>query len=153
EFPQTFTASVYEKKEGQSEDYESVFGDFYRKLYYVPSEAPTADLDTLYGGLEIKRKGGGHQTVSLKSIDTLGREWDIRRLEKSADQLLQATLYKNKHVAQQFENTVADRIIKDFYTAAHPDIFMVIPTLSEAAGVYHTNPKIFYLPKQPALGN
>ncbi len=153
EFPQTFTASVYEKKEGQSEDYESVFGDFYRKLYYVPIEAPTADLDTLYGGLEIKRKGGGHQTVSLKSIDSLGREWDIRRLEKSAVQFLQATLYKNKNVAQQFENTVADRIIKDFYTAAHPYIFMVIPTLSEAAGVYHTNPKIFYLPKQPALGN
>jgi hypothetical protein len=152
-FPKTYTASVYESEEGKKEDYKSIFGDFYRKLYYIPIEARTADLDTLYGGLKIKREGGGHQTVSLKAEDSLGREWDIRRLEKSAVQFLQSTLYKRTEVANRLENTVADRIIKDFYTAAHPYIFMVIPTLSEAAGVYHTNPQIFYLPKQPALGN
>lgn len=152
-FPETYTASVYEPKEGQEQNYKSVFGDFYRKVYYTPIEARTADLDTLYGGLKIKREGGGHQTVSLKAEDSLGREWDIRQIEKNAVQFLQTTAFKTTNVEDRFKNTAAERIIKDFYTAAHPYIFMVIPTLSEAAGVYHTNPRIFYLPKQPALGN
>lgn len=153
-FPQTVTASVYKAEEGyEPGTYKSIFGDFYRDLYYKPIEVPVADLDTLYGGLEIVREGGGHQTVSLKAEDSLGREWDIRRIEKNAIQFLQTTAFKTTNVENRFDNTVAENIIKDFYTAAHPYIFMVLPTLSEAADVYHTNPKIFYLPKQPALGN
>ena len=50
------------------------------------------------------------------------------------------------------ENTIAENVIEDFYTAAHPYAFLTIPTLSEAAGIYHTNPQLYYVPKQKTLG-
>lgn len=37
-------------------------------------------------------------------------------------------------------------------TASHPFAFMTVPVMAEAVGVYHTNPEIYYIPKQKALG-
>lgn len=153
EFSKTVKASIYNPKDTEKSDfYESVWGDRYRELYGTKIEAKVAVLDTLYGGLTPMRKGGGHQTKSIRLKDTLNREYNLRAIKKSAVQFLQTVAYKNKPVAEQFENTLAENIIYDFYTSAHPYGFMAIPTLADAAGIYHTNPEIFYVPKQPALG-
>src|SRR5690606_4310704 len=74
-------------------------------------------------------------------------------LEKSAVQFLQTVAYKDTPVETKFENTLAEDVIRDFYTSAHPYAFLAIPTLSSAAGIYHTNPQLFYVPKQKALGD
>ena len=152
-FPETVKATIYQPDETEVGDvYESVWGDRYRELYGTPVEAKTAILDTLFGGLEVVRAGGGHQTRSIRLKDSLGREYNMRALKKSAVQFLQTVAYKDTPVETKFENTLAEDVIEDFYTSAHPYAFMAIPTLSRAAGIYHTNPKLFYVPKQKALG-
>ena len=149
----TVAASIY-KEEGtqRSKVYEEIWGDHYRELYGTDVQAPVALLDTLYGGLEVVRRGGGHQTRTLRLKDKNGKEYNLRALKKSGVLFLQSVLFKNNYVAESLENTVSERILKDFYTAAHPYAFTVIPTLSDAIGLYHTNPQLIYLPKQEALG-
>jgi len=98
------------------------------------------------------RKGGGHQTISIRMKDSMDREYNFRRLEKKAVQFLQTVAFKDTPIETQLENTVAEDIISDFYTAAHPYAFLAIPTMADAVGVLHTNPEIYYLPKQPKLG-
>ncbi|MHA6280367.1 metallophosphoesterase [Salinimicrobium sp. CAU 1759] len=152
-FPRTVKATVYKPDETEvGEVYESVWGDRYRELYGTPVEAKIAVLDTLFGGLKVVRAGGGHQTRSLRLKDSLGREYNMRALKKSAVQFLQTVAYKDTPIETKFENTLAEDVIQDFYTSAHPYAFLAIPTLSKAAGIYHTNPKLFYVPKQKALG-
>ena len=155
--PQSFSefveASVYDPAETEKSDtYKSVWGDRYREVYGTKIKAKVADLDTLYGGLEVMRAGGGHQTRSLRLRDRQGREYNMRAIKKSAVQLLQTVAFKDTPIGNDFENTLTEDIIEDFYTSAHPYGFMAIPELSKAAGIYHTNPELFYVPKQKALG-
>ncbi len=152
-FAKTMTTSIYKEEEAdKSAVHRTVWGERYRELYATRVSLPVADLDTLHGGLEVVREGGGHQTVSLRLKDSLGREYNLRRVRKDALQFLQSVAFKNRPVEDKLENTVAENLVKDFYTAAHPYGFLAIPTLSQAANVYHTNPEIYYLPKQEALG-
>ena len=153
-FPATVKASVYKpsEEEEKSAAFEAWWGQRYRELYETPVEAKVALLDTLYGGLEVIRKGGGHQTKTLRLRDSLGREYNMRAVRKDALQFLQTTVFKNKWVKDDFKNTITQDLIEDFYTAAHPYAFLMIPELSKAAGVYYTQPKLYYVPRQEALG-
>ncbi len=152
-FPEVVRASVYEPEGEKSQVYKSIWGDRYRELYHTEIEAKVANLDTLYGGLEPIRKGGGHQTNSLRVKDSLGREYNFRMLKKDAVQFLQSTAFKNRPIDKSFENTLPEDILEDFYTASHPFAFMAVPVLADAVGLHHTNPEIYYLPKQPGLGD
>ena len=152
-FPETFTTTIYDSEQTQKSDfYVNLWGERYRELYSTEITAPVADLDTLYGGLEVIRLGGGNQTNSIRLKDSLDREYNIRMLRKDAVQFLQNTAYKNKPVEEAFEETFAEEMIEDFYTASHPYGYLVVPPLSEVAGIHHPNPEVFYLPKQPGLG-
>ncbi|WP_299604614.1 metallophosphoesterase [uncultured Aquimarina sp.] len=145
-------ASVY-NLEGtrRTEFYKGIWGDHYRKLYGTKIETPVVQLDTLYGGLTVVRRGGGHQTRSLRLVDKQGREYNMRALRKSSVLFLQSTLFKDNYVGNSLKNTVSEDILQDFYTAAHPFAFLAIPKLADAVGVFHTNPKLYYIPKQEAL--
>lgn len=146
-------ASVYDKENTQKSKLHSGFwGEHYRKLYGIDIEVKQVKLDTLFGGVEIVRAGGGHQTRSLRLRDREGKEYNMRALKKSAVQFLQTVAFKEKVVTDKFENTLATKIIEDFYTSSHPYAFTVVPKLSKAANVLHTTPLLFYIPKQKALG-
>lgn len=151
-FQDSITTSVYPDQKQEIEDF---IGDFwgkgYRKIYTTDVKVPMIELDTLYGGLEPMRMGGGHQTSSLRVKDSLNREYNFRKLKKDPLQYIQATLYKNEPVSDLFEGSILEHLINGFYTASHPYGFLAVPTLADAAGVYHTNPDLFYLPKQPQL--
>ena len=152
-FPKTIMASVYPKENTEkSKSYEWFWGDHYRKSYGTQIEVPVGILDSLRGGMTVQRKGGGHQTRSLRLMDAEGRTFNLRALEKSAVQFLQTTAFRDTYVEEDFDETLTEDIIKDFYTSSHPYGAYVIPKLSDAVGVYHTNPKLYYVPKQKALG-
>ena len=86
-FPKTVEASVYTVEETERTPlFESVWGKHYREVYGKKVSAPVALLDTLYGGLEVIRPGGGHQTVSLRLRDKSGKDYNMRALRKSAVQ-------------------------------------------------------------------
>tara|TARA_R110002124_G_C8974716_1_gene515902 strand:+ start:55822 stop:59448 length:3627 start_codon:yes stop_codon:yes gene_type:complete len=152
-FPKTVSASVYELEEVEKSDFfRSIWGNHYRHVYGTKVNAEVAILDTLYGGLEVIRPGGGHQTRSLRLHDKEGKEYNMRALRKSAVQFLETTTFKGVDGEKYFSNTVTEELISDFYTAAHPYAAFAIPKLAKAAKVYYTNPKLYYVPKQEALG-
>ncbi|WP_055434844.1 metallophosphoesterase [Lacinutrix algicola] len=153
-FSQTVKTSIYTKAETEKTGvYKTLLGDRYRELYSTEIVAKVATLDTLYGGLEIVRAGGGHQTRSLRLRTKDGRELNMRALRKSATQYLQTVLFKETYIENDFEKTKVEDLVLDFYTAAHPYAFFAVPDLSHAAGVYHTNPKLYYIPKHKFLGD
>ncbi|MBT0609164.1 BamA/TamA family outer membrane protein [Aequorivita echinoideorum] len=152
-FPATVRASVYEDSQVEKTGFfKTLWGEHYRKIYGTDVTAKVAVLDTLYGGLKVIRPGGGHQTRSLRLEDKDGKTYNMRALEKSAVQFLQTVIIKDKEIEADFVNTIPEELIQDFYTAAHPYGAFAIPKLADGAGVLHTNPKLFWVPKQKALG-
>ncbi len=152
-FPNTVEVSIYSKEETDKTDFfEAIWGENYRDVYSKKITAKVATLDTLYGGLEVVRKGGGHQTRSLRLKLKDGRELNMRALRKSATQYIQTVVFKDNFVKNEFDETIVEDLILDFYTAAHPYAFLVVPKLSDAAQVLHTNPKLYYVPKHKHLG-
>ena len=152
-YPKSKKASVYSSDETKkSKVYKGLWGNHYRDFYSKEVDAPVAFLDTLKGGLTPVRAGGGHQSKSLRLEDKNGKEYVMRALRKSAIKFLQSTAFKDTYVEEDLEGSFADTFLLDFYTTAHPYTSTTIGTLSDAAGVYHTNPALYYIPKQESLG-
>ncbi len=151
-FPKAVEASVYSKEEiDKSGFHKSIWGDRYREYYGTKVTAPTVDLDTLFGGLTPVRKGGGHQSKSLRLADKSGKEYVMRALRKSAELYLQSMAFKDQYIVGEFQDTYTESLLLDFYTGAHPYAPFTIGKLSDAIGVLHTNPVLYYVPKQKAL--
>ncbi|WP_372756055.1 metallophosphoesterase [Mariniflexile sp.] len=152
-FPKEKSASIYTNEETtKGWFYTLAWGDRYRKYYSTEVNLPTVNLDTLFGGVQPVRKGGGHQSKSLRLVDKNGSEYVMRALRKSAVQYLQAVAFKDQYIEGEFKNTFAENLLLDVFAGAHPYAPFTIGTLSDAIGVYHTNPKPYFVPKQKALG-
>ncbi|RZJ56092.1 MAG: metallophosphoesterase [Flavobacterium sp.] len=151
-FPSTVTTSIYSKKmTDKSIFHKFLFGQHYRKYYSLPINARTATIDTLMGGLKPIREGGGHQSVSLRMSDTKGREYVMRAMKKSATVFLQSVAFKDQYVVNEFENTYAEDFLFDFYTTSHPYSSFAIGSMSDKIGLRHTNPVLYYIPRQNGL--
>ncbi len=152
DFPTSVKASIYTKKEvTRSKGYTKFWGERYRKHYGIEVNAPTVRLDTLFGGLKPVRKGGGHQSKSLRLIDKDGKQYVMRALRKSATIYLQALAFKDQYIGSDFDDTYTEDFLMDFYTGAHPYALFTMGILSDAVDIYHTNPILYYVPKQAAL--
>ena len=152
-FPKTIEASVYTKEMTQkSWMHNFFFGKHYRSYFSQPIVANTVNLDTLFGGLKPTRAGGGHQSKSLRLVDNNGKEYVMRALKKSASRFLQSVAFKDQYVEKEFEKTYAESFLLDFYTTSHPYTPFVVGDLAEKVGVFHSNPILYYIPKQNALG-
>ncbi|MCK0161525.1 metallophosphoesterase [Allomuricauda sp. F6463D] len=154
DFPASKMASVYESEQIEVSGFHKwLWGERYRKYYGTKVKAPTVRLDTLLGGLTVVRKGGGNQSNSLRLADEKGREYVMRGLRKSAERYLQAIAFQDQYIIGQFEDTYTEKLLLDLYTGAHPYAPFTIAKLSDALGMYHTNPKLYYVPKQSVLGD
>jgi len=152
QFPDSIQASVYTKEETtKSGLYKFLWGERYRKYFSTPVMAKTVDLDTLYGGLKPVRKGGGNQSKSLRLEAKDGRQYVMRAVRKSATQYIQAAMFSDQYVEGQFDDTATESLVLDVFTGSHPYTPLTVATLSDAVGVYHLNPRLFYVPKQRAL--
>lgn len=148
----TEIASIYSEDEIiKSGMYKFIWGERYRKYFGTKINAPIVSLDTLFGGLKPMRKGGGHQSKSLRLKDNKGRQYVMRALRKNAVQYLQAVAFKDQYIEGQFDNTATENLLSDIFTGSHPYAPFTIGKLSNAIGVYHTNPTLYYIPKQKAL--
>jgi predicted phosphodiesterase len=151
-FPKTKIASIYTAEEVEKSGFHKAFwGERYRDVYAKKIEAPTVNLDTLFGGLSPFRKGGGHQSKSLHLKDKAGKRYVMRALRKSATVYLQAMAFKDQYIASEFEGTITESLLEDFYTGSHPYSAFVSGKLSDAVDLFHTNPTLYYVPKQDAL--
>ncbi|WP_417363953.1 metallophosphoesterase [Galbibacter sp.] len=154
EYPQHVMSSIYPTDETiKSKGYQKFWGEHYRELYGTQIKARVALLDTLYGGLTPVRKGGGHQTRTLRLEDPQGREYNMRAVKKSAVQFLQKVVLKDHKLSiDDLSETLPESLLMDYYTASYPYAAYPVSELSKAVELYHTNPELFYIPKQQRLG-
>jgi len=153
QLPKSVKASVYdENRTSKSGFYRFLMGERYREYYSTPVKATTVYLDTLFGGLSPVRKGGGHQSKSLRLKHTDGRQYTMRALEKDAVLFMQSTFYQDQYLRDFYDDTEAQEFVMDAFTGSHPYAPFVIGGLSDAANIYHLNPELYYVPKQPTLG-
>lgn len=152
-FPSTVKASIYKPEDAKkSKFYNFLWGEHYRKYYGMDINAKVATLDTLYGGLKVDKAGGGQQSNSLRVIDKNNNEFVLRAIKKNATRFFQAAVFVDQYVQDDLKNTYAEKFLMDFFTTGHPYTSFIIDDLSKSINVYHTNPKLYYIPKQDALG-
>jgi hypothetical protein len=120
----------------------ALWGKHYREAYEQSITVPTVDLSKFRGGMTPVKRGGGYQTNSLRIIDPKGKQFVMRSLDKDESRI----------VPYPFNESFVVNIFKDNFSAAHPLAAMTLPEMADAAGVYHTNPQVVYIAKQPALG-
>lgn len=142
-------ASIYEPEETQKSGfYKFLWGNRYRDVYSTKINAKSVMLDTLMGGLTAIRKGGGTQSNSLRLADSTGKEYVMRGLRKNALNYIQSVGFKNQYIKPQFNDTSTEDLVLDVFTGSHPFAPFIIDNLSEPLNILHTNPKLYYVPKQ-----
>jgi hypothetical protein len=147
------SASVYSDEETDVTGFRKfIWGNRYRKEYSTKVNAPNVKLDTLFGGLIPVKKGGGNQSKSLRLEDKNGTQYVMRAVRKQALQYLQAVLFKDQYIEGQFDDTATEDLILDVFTGSYPYAPLIIGDLADAIGVYHTNPVLYFVPKQERLG-
>ncbi|MBC7874690.1 MAG: BamA/TamA family outer membrane protein, partial [Ferruginibacter sp.] len=119
-----------------------LWGKHYRKDWVTPVTVRTIDLDTVNGGLTAYEKGGGRQSKTLRLRNAAGKEYVLRSNDKSF----------GKALPEKYRGTFIEDIIDGQVSIAQPYSAITIPGMAAAAGIYHTNPQIVYVPSQKALG-
>ncbi len=117
-----------------------MIGKNYRNEWRESVKAPVFDIDKEQGGLKTIKKGGGHQTKSLRLEDKNGKEWVLRGIEKTVT---------DAALPPDLRGTFVKDIVQDGVSASYPYAALSVPVLAEAAGVIHAKPKLFYIPDDP----
>lgn len=119
------------------------WGNLNRDVWTTPLKVPYLDIHYEKDGLTPIKKGGGQQTISLRMSGGDGKEYTLRGIQKNARFL----------VEKELRGTITQDIIYDGMAGSHPYASVAISPLSDAAGVYHSNPKLVYVPKDSVLGD
>lgn len=135
------TIAVYPQEDKQLID-EAFFSGTNNELYYEPVKAPVLELDKFRGGMTPIKREGGVYTKSLRLKDPNGRLFKMRSLRKETPAAL----------PNQFNPQLNEEVADFFYTASNPYAALAVPALCKATNIYHATPKLYYVPKQPALG-
>ena len=152
-YPKRESASIYTKEAiDKSGFYEKLWGKHYRESYGTDVNVPVVLLDTLMGGLTPVKRGGGQQSKSLRLEDKKGKQFVMRAIKKSTSKFLQANVFPDTFIDDKLDNTAIDKFLSDFYTTSNPYAAFAIGDLSDAVGINHTNPTLYYIPKQKTLG-
>ncbi|MEZ4698993.1 MAG: BamA/TamA family outer membrane protein [Rhodothermales bacterium] len=122
--------------------YEFLLGRHNRDIWALPVTVPYLDLGREAGGLTPVKRGGGMQTFSLRLRGADGREYGLRSIDKDPSVSL----------PQALRNTVARDLVQDQIASIHPYGAFAIPPLARAAGIYHSEPRLVYVPDDPRLG-
>ena len=121
---------------------ETMQGSNYRSAWETPVKIPIVFLDTLKGGLKVVKEGGGSQTHSLRLQNPAGITYTLRSINKDP----------GSHVPEIARTLGLENIVIDGVSAQHPFGAVAAAALAEAAGILHTHPQPFFVPKQEALG-
>ncbi|KAA3440699.1 hypothetical protein [Rufibacter hautae] len=114
---------------------EFFLGRHYRAVWAEPVKAKVFHMNEAKGGLSIEKIGGGMQTTSLTLIDSLGRRFALRSLDKDPVNVL----------SPFWRKTFVGSFVRDQVSATNPYAAMVVAPLAEAAGVFHPTPQLVYV--------
>jgi hypothetical protein len=115
-------------------------GKNYRTAWAAPVTLPVFKMREM--GFTIKELGGGQQTKSLRLLDKSGHEWALRTIDKDVKGALPLRL----------QGTLAQKVVQDMVSAAHPYAPLTIPVLAQAAGIVAATPVFYFVPDDPAFG-
>ncbi len=119
------------------------WGTHYRNLWTTPVTVPVLRLATAVpGGLTPMQAGGSYQSHTLRLRAANGRQYVLRSVDKDASAALPAG----------WKRQLLGGLMKDQTSVGQPYGAYIAAALAQAAGVYHTNPRLVYLPDDPALG-
>ena len=117
------------------------WGKNYRKEWTTPVRLPYFYLDSAEGGLREDQLGGGHQTTSLHLESGNGQKYTLRSVDKRLGKVL----------PDNFKGTFIESLANDEVSMSNPYGAVTVPTMAQSAGIYHTNPRYVFLPRQDAL--
>lgn len=138
----TMVIAPNESYDNKGRLFRMVAGGHNRELWSIKSEYPVFDVTEMKGGLNLVRMGGKGQSNTLHLEADDGKEYVLRSVDKQAGKVWDESLKK----------TFALDLAQDQFSILNPYAAVVIPSLASAIGVYHTNPKIYYVPHDPQLG-
>ncbi len=121
--------------------YQKLWGKNHRVEWTTPVYVPILKLDTAFGGLIPYKAGGGNESKSLKLRTKSGKEYALRSINKSREEVIPDNL----------KGTFMEDIVNDGVSMSHPYGAFAIGHMMDAAGIYHSRPRLVYLPKQKAL--
>jgi hypothetical protein len=127
--------------EQRSPTFKKLWGQNRRKEWATEVTVPVIYLDRVFGGLKPHKAGGGNETKSLQLRSATGKEYSIRSVNKS----------RNDVIPPEFEETFMEDIIRDGVSQSHPYAAMALAGMQDAAGILHPEPMLVYIPSQPAL--
>ncbi|MEK7253331.1 MAG: metallophosphoesterase, partial [Bacteroidota bacterium] len=119
------------------------FGRGYRKAWQTPVTAPIFNMETEFNDLKPVQQGGSMSSKNLRLETPDGKSYVLRSVKKN---ILPA-------VPKEWRWSALHKFYQELKSSSHPYAALVVPSLADAAGVYHTNPKLFFVPKQPGLEN
>lgn len=119
-----------------------LLGSEYRQLWAKTIDAEILDLKTTAGGLTPVMRVGGMQTKGLALKGQDGRSYTFRGTDKDPTSVLPPDL----------QGTIADRIVQDQISSAHPAAPIIAGPILEAAGVLHSNVRLVVMPDDETLG-
>jgi hypothetical protein len=116
-----------------------LWGQHYRQLWAIPVTAPVLRL----GAAELLpvQVGGSFQTNTLRLHTADGRTFVLRSVDKDLSRSLATGLGR-----------LVAPVMRDQTCAAPPYGAYIAASLAQAAGVYHTNPRLVYLLPDTVLG-
>ncbi len=118
------------------------WGAHWRKEWVTPVSFPVFDMDTIAGGLTVLKRGGGHETKTLRLLGKNKKEYVLRTIDKTLDVL----------IPEEFKGSFINDVINDQISTAHPYGPLVVAHLSGSVGIMHTNPVIAFVPDSKRLG-
>ncbi|AKD05527.1 hypothetical protein PKOR_04975 [Pontibacter korlensis] len=121
--------------------HKTLLGQHYRDVWAAPVKVPLLDMASEHGGLTPYQLGGGKQTAALKVRNPDAKEYSLRTVDKDPSKALPPYL----------RETAARVLLQDQISAQHPYGALIIPRLADAAGIFHTNPRLVYIPNTPYL--
>ncbi|ULQ56151.1 BamA/TamA family outer membrane protein [Flavihumibacter rivuli] len=119
-----------------------LLGANYRSEWSTPVKVPVLDIGREKGGLVTGQRGGGFQSRSLRLMDSAGREYVIRSIEK----------YPDKTLPEEFRRTFVKDVVTDGISASYPFAALSVPDFARALGIPYLPPRLVYVPDDPRLG-
>ncbi len=118
--------------------YKFFFGEHYRKVWATPVEVPIIDLENTHGGLAFSKAGGNMQTISIRLKSAEGKRFVLRGIDKDPTKILPKIM--------KFHPIKG--LLQDQISAMNPYGPLAIPSLANAAGIFHVNPILVYVPDE-----
>ncbi|MDB5270300.1 MAG: hypothetical protein JWP58_3340 [Hymenobacter sp.] len=116
--------------------YNALIGRHHRPTWAAPVRVPVLNLATARpGGLHPGKVGGGFNSTSLGLTNTTSRPYVIRTVDKDP---IRAT-------PEAVRGTFLVNVLRDNISSTNPYAALVVPPLARAAGVPHSNPRLFYV--------